>query len=201
MPGMPLSGQTWPVAAGSFVASWMVMMVPMMLPSLVPVLWRWTRSGHAMALVGVAYYLVWAAYGLLAYALTIGVTAAEVRWPALASFAPAATGVVLLLAGGLQLTAWKVRQLASCWDAVSCGATAPARSPWRQGLRLGVHCGLCCSGYMIVLLVTGMMQLGLMVVVAAAIEIERLAPTPRRFARVAGALIILTGAVLLISPE
>src|ERR1041385_400737 len=126
MPGMPLSGQTWPVAAGSFVASWMVMMVPMMLPSLVPVLWRWTRSGHAMALVGVAYYLVWAAYGLLAYALSIGVTAAEVRWPALASFAPAATGVVLLLAGGLQLTAWKVRQLASCWDAVSCGASAPA---------------------------------------------------------------------------
>src|ERR1043166_3147887 len=196
MPGMPLSGQTWPVAAGSFVASWMVMMVPMMPPSLVPVLWRWTRSGHAMALVGVAYYLVWAAYGLLAYALSIGVTAAEVRWPALASFAPAATGVVLLLAGGLQLTAWKVRQLASCWDAVSCGATAPARSPWRQGLRLGVHCGLCCSGYMIVLLVAGMMRVGVMALVAAAITIERIAPTPRRVAPPPGVVIVLTGGVL-----
>src|ERR1043166_7948119 len=126
MPGMPLSGQTWPVAAGSFVASWMVMMVPMMLPSLVPVLWRRTRSGHAMALVGAAYYLVWAAYGLLAYAVSLGATAAQVRGPALASFAPAATGLVLLLAGGLQLTGWKVRQLASCWDAVCWGERTPA---------------------------------------------------------------------------
>ena len=93
----------------------MMMMVPMMLPSLVPVLWRRTRSGHTMALASAGYFLVWAAYAVVAYALTTGVTAAEVRWPALASFAPAGTGVVLLLAGGVQLTGWKVRQLARCW--------------------------------------------------------------------------------------
>ena len=72
-------------------------------------------------------------------------------------------------------------------------------SPWRQGFLLGAHCSLCCSAYMIVLLVTGMMSLGIMALVAAAITIERISPAPQRVVRAAGAVIILTGAVLLVS--
>jgi predicted metal-binding membrane protein len=53
---------------------------------------------------------------------------------------------------------------------------------------------------MILLLVTGTMNLGVMALVAAAITIERVSPTPRRFARAAGAVIILTGAFRLMSP-
>lgn len=168
----------------AFLGSWMAMMVPMMLPSLVPMLWRRTRVAHVMALVSTGYFLVWAVYGVFAYALS----------PALASLAPAATGVVMLLAGGVQVTGWKVRQVARCWDALG------APSPWRQGLVLGFHCALCCSGYMIVLLVTGVMHLGFMALIGAAITIERLSPAPRRFARTAGAVIILTGVVLLVRP-
>src|SRR6476620_11422219 len=38
MAWMPLPGQTWPGAAASFLGMWVVMMVAMMLPSLVPML-------------------------------------------------------------------------------------------------------------------------------------------------------------------
>lgn len=198
---MPLSGQAWPVAAAWFLASWMVMMVPMMLPSLVPMLWRHTRSTGVATLVSAGYYLVWAIYGVAAFALGIGVTTVQRQWPAIVSLVPVATGVVVLIAGGVQLTGWKLRQLAHCWDALACGqARPPQRGPaWRQGLRLGVRCCLCCSGYMTVLLVTGMMRVGVMALVAAAITIERIAPAPRRVARAAGVVIILTGAVLLTS--
>src|SRR6266571_7878546 len=49
MAWMRMPGQTWPGAAASFLGMWTVMMVAMMLPSLVPMLWRYrqvvTRTG------------------------------------------------------------------------------------------------------------------------------------------------------------
>jgi predicted metal-binding membrane protein len=61
MAWMRMPGQTWPSAAASFLGVWVVMMVAMMLPSLVPMLWRYrqavgrtgeTRLGWLTALVG-----------------------------------------------------------------------------------------------------------------------------------------------------
>jgi predicted metal-binding membrane protein len=55
-----------------------VMMVAMMLPSLVPMLWRYrhavgrrgeTRLGRLTALVGVGYFFVWTAFGMAAFPL------------------------------------------------------------------------------------------------------------------------------------
>jgi len=39
-----MPGQTWPGAAASFLSMWVVMMVAMMLPSLVPMLWRYREA-------------------------------------------------------------------------------------------------------------------------------------------------------------
>jgi predicted metal-binding membrane protein len=44
MAWMRVPGQTWPGAAASFVGMWVVMMVAMMLPCLVPMLWRYRPS-------------------------------------------------------------------------------------------------------------------------------------------------------------
>src|SRR5436853_348068 len=44
MSTMPMPGQTWLPAAASFLGMWIVMMVAMMLPSLVPTLWRYGLS-------------------------------------------------------------------------------------------------------------------------------------------------------------
>src|SRR3989304_1734879 len=44
MAWMRMPGQTWSGAAASFLGMWVVMMVAMMLPSLVPMLWRYRQA-------------------------------------------------------------------------------------------------------------------------------------------------------------
>src|SRR6267142_4736104 len=80
MDGMPMPEQTWTGAAGSFLGMWVVMMVAMMLPSLVPTLWRYrqavrrmgeSRLGGLTALLGIAYFSVWTVFGVAAFALGV----------------------------------------------------------------------------------------------------------------------------------
>jgi predicted metal-binding membrane protein len=197
MAWMRMPGQSWLGAAGSFMGMWTIMMVAMMLPSLVPMLSRYRRSirdrdgirlGKLTLLAGAGYFFVWAVFGAVAFTLGISLTAIEMRWLALARYVPLATGVVLLLAGCVQLTQWKARRLGRCRDAPACGQSlaADAWSACRHGVRLGVHCGLCCSGFMMILLVTGVMNLGAMAIVAVAINLERLVPRPERASRATG---------------
>ncbi len=208
MAWMRMSGQTWPGAAASFLGMWVVMMVAMMLPSLVPMLWRYreavarageTRLDRLTALVGVGYFLVWTVFGLGAFLLGVALAAAEMQQPALARAVPIAAGVVVLIAGSFQFTARKARHLACCLEAPGRGHPLPADAgtAWRHGLRLGLHCSYCCSGLMAILLVVGIMDLRAMAVVTAAITVERLAPARQRVVRVIGAGIAGTGLCLI----
>lgn len=204
MTGMTMPQQTWYGAAAGYLGMWMAMMVPMMLPSLVPMLSRYRRSVrgadgihlHGLtALVGVGYFVIWAVLGTAAYAAGAGVMAVEMRWGKAAQWLPVAAGVVLLVAGGVQFTSWKARQLALCREGSGCGCPpAPdALGAWRHGLRLGVRCSLCCGSLMLALLAIGMMDLVAMAAVTLAISAERLAPAPLRVARVAGVAIVVVG--------
>ncbi len=205
---MRMPGQTWPGAAAAFLGMWVVMMVAMMLPSLVPMLRRYrlavgrtgrTRLAPLTALVGVGYFFVWTVLGMAAFPLGVGLAAAEMQQAALARAVPIATGVVVLMAGFLQFTAWKARHLACCREAPGRGRTLPAdaATAWRHGLRLGLHCSRCCAGLMAVLLVIGVMDLRAMALVAAAITVERVAPAGERVARAMGAVIVGAGFVLI----
>ena len=208
MAWMRMPGQTWPGAAASFVGMWIVMMVAMMLPSLVPMLWRYRQAvgrtseawlGRLTALVGAGYFLVWAVFGMAAFPLGVALAAVMMQQPALARDAPIAVGVVVLIAGSLQLTAWKARHLACCLEAPGRGRTLPADAgtAWRHGLRLGRHCTQCCLGLTAILLVTGVMDLRAMAVVAVAITVERLAPAGERVARATGAVVVGAGLFLI----
>jgi predicted metal-binding membrane protein len=208
MPWMRMSGQGWLGMAISFMGMWIVMMVAMMLPSLIPLLlsyryalrrWDEIYLGRLTMLVGAGYFFVWAVFGAAAYALGVSLAAVEMRWPALARSVPIATGVVMLLAGCVQLTAWKARQLAHCRQAPACEPPLDpdASSAWRHGLRLGVYCSLCCLGFMVILLVAGVMDLGAMAILAIAINVERFVPRPGSVARATG-FVIIAAAVLMI---
>jgi predicted metal-binding membrane protein len=183
-------------------------MVAMMLPSLVPMLLRYrdsvrgqarTRLGRLTALASAGYLFIWAIFGVAVYPLGLLSTTAEMRLPAVARSVPFATGVVLLLAGCVQLSAWKARQLERCRDAPACRHLLPtdARSAWQHGIFLGAHCSLCCAGFMMALLVTGVMNLGTMAIVTAALTVERLSPRPQYAVRVAGIGLIAAGAFVL----
>jgi predicted metal-binding membrane protein len=204
MNGMTMPPQTWYAAVAGFLGMWMAMMVPMMLPALIPMLSRYRRSVRGVegmhlhgltTLVAVGYFTVWACLGTVVYGAGIGLRVVEMRWESVTPWLPVAAGVLLLVAGVVQLTPWKARQLAFCRQGLWCACPPAPDAPgaWRQGLKLGVRCGLCCTGLMLALLAIGAMNLFAMAAVAIAISAERLAPVPLRVARAAGLAIVVAG--------
>lgn len=201
---MPMCGQTWPTFAASFIGMWTVMMVAMMLPSALPTLQRYRvalRAAGAMhvdvstALAGVAYFAVWTAIGVVVFVLGAALAAVEVRWPVLMRGVSAAGGAVVLVAGAVQFSAWKARQLARC-------RMAPARggSAWRYGACLGARCAYSCAGLTAILLVAGVMDPLVMVAVSTAITLERLAPARDHMARIIGAVAVGVGLCWIAQP-
>jgi predicted metal-binding membrane protein len=210
MAWMRMRGQSWTGAAASFLGMWVVMMVAMMLPSLVPMLSRYCRAigvgrpgavrlGRLTTCVGAGYFAVWTVLGGVAYPLGVALAALAMRRPALARGVPLAAAAVVLLAGVLQLSAWKARRLACCRAPSRCGGTLTpdARTAWRHGIRLGLDCSACCAGPTAILLGLGVMELGAMAVVAAAITAERLAPAGDRVARATGVVAVGAGLFLI----
>jgi predicted metal-binding membrane protein len=208
MTWMRMPGQSWSGAAASFLAMWIVMMIAMMLPSLASMLWRYrqavrstgeTRLAGLTALAGLAYLVVWAAFGMAAFPLGVALATVTMQLPALARAVPISVGAVVVLAGALQFTAWKAHHLACCREDPRRRHTlqADVRSAWRHGVRLGVHCSYCCVGLMAILFVVGIMDLRVMAAVTAAITVERLGPAGERVARTIGAVIVGAGLFLI----
>jgi len=212
MTWMPMCGQSWLGAAASFLGMWTLMMAAMMLPSLLPVLWRYRRStGRAgrgsatLVTVPVAggYLLAWSLLGAALYPLGTAAMALLARLPAPGSVLSVGAGLTVALAGVLQLSSWKASELACCRtqgyrELTQCGCVTPldAMTAWRDGLRAGLHCIRCCAGVTAALLVTGLMNGPVMLAAAVAINLERLAPAGERIARVVGVAMIGAGVLL-----
>ena len=204
MAWMRMPGQTWPAAAASFVGMWVVMMVAMMLPSLIPMLQRYReaigtgdkRLGQLTTLVGIGYFSVWMVFGMVAFPLGVGLAEIEMQQAVVARAVPIMVGVVVVVAGVLQFSAWKAYHLACCREAPET-VRADAATAWRHGVRLGLHCGRCSGGLMAILLVIGVMDPRAMAIVTAAITAERLAPDGERMARSTGALVVGIGMFLI----
>ncbi|WP_025599338.1 DUF2182 domain-containing protein [Burkholderia sp. WSM2230] len=207
---LPMCGKTWLRVAASFVGMWIAMMIAMMLPSFAPALWRYgealRRAGHTRVamlrwLAGLGYFTVWAALGVTVFALGAALAGLEMRMPALSRAIPVSGGAVVLLAGTLQLSAWKAHYLHCCRRDPECDhAILPSRAATalRYGLRLGLHCCYCCAGLTAVLVVMGVMNPLAMAVVTAAITLERLAPRGRLVARGVGFAIVGMGLLMIV---
>ena len=207
MAWMRMPGQGWPGAAASFLGMWAVMMTAMMLPSLTPMLWRYretllaagrARAGWLTLAVGLGYFLAWILLGAAIFPLGVAFAELAMAQPAVSQYVPLAGGLVILAAGALQFTAWKQRQLACCRSAPDsrCLRREDAGAAWACGIRLGFRCVACCAGLTAILLVAGVMDLGAMVIVTAAITAERVLPGGERVARVTG--IVAIGAALVL---
>jgi len=209
---MRMPGQSFAFMAMSFLGMWVVMMMAMMLPSLVPMLRRYRdavggiagrarapRLGWLTALVGAGYFFVWILWGVAAFALGIALAEMAMGQPVLARAVPIAVGAVILLAGAFQFSAWKARYLACCrYESAPVGPQRDdPRTAWRHGMRLGFHCSASCGNLILILLAIGVMDLRAMAVVTAAITAERLAPAGERIARAIGAVCAGAGVVLL----
>jgi predicted metal-binding membrane protein len=208
MAWMPMPGQTWLSAAGLFLGMWVVMTVAMMLPSLVPTLWSYgetvgnrdeRRVSWLTALLGIGYFFVWTVFGVVVFPLGATLVEIEMQQPTLARGVPIVIGVVVVIAGALQFSAWKAHHLACCRKPSGRERTLPAdaATAWRHGLRLGLHCTYGCAGFTAILLVIGVMDLRMMALVTAAITAERLAPNGQRVARAIGIVVVGVGLLLM----
>jgi len=183
-------------------------MVAMMLPSLLPMLWRYGlalgtrgegRRGRLTALAGAGYFFVWTVLGVIVFAGGAALAEAAMQMPAVARAVPVSLAMVVLLAGAFQFTAWKAHHLACCRPARGRDLALPADAgtAWRYGVWLGLQCSRACAGLTAILLVMGVMDLRAMAVVTAAITAERLAPAGERVAWAVGAVAIVAGVYLM----
>ncbi|MCF1593218.1 DUF2182 domain-containing protein [Streptomyces muensis] len=193
---------TMGMALPLFLLLWVTMMAAMMLPSMAPVAITWVRgigrqsSGWARtartgAFMG-GYLLVWAAFGLLAYA-ALAFTGDLVedhptagRWIG---------SIAFLLAGLYQLGPLKNVCLRHCRDPLSqlvryAGFRRPARD-LRVGVHHGAYCVGCCAGLMVVLVPLGVMNVAAMAGLALVILVEKLWSRGPLLARAVGVVFLV----------
>ena len=206
---MQMPGQSWLGAAAAFLAMWVAMMAVMMLPSLVPMLWRYrsavamTGATHTMrlvALVAVGYFFIWTVLGFVVFLLGSEFAALAMQRSAVARAVPILAGLIVLAGSALQFTTWKARRLACCRQIplCDCRAGADSLSAWQYGLRIGLRCSYCCAGFTAILLATGVMDLRAMAVITAAISLERLSPSGERMARATGGVGVAAGLLMIV---
>jgi predicted metal-binding membrane protein len=179
---MGMSGA--PATLAAFLGVWVVMMAAMMLPSVAPVSRAYLhvigtnrpRGAAPLRVVGLVggYLVAWAAYGLVAYALTR-------RLDGLATSSEPARGwaaaAALVVAGSYQFTALKATCLRHCRSPLSVllhvgNFRGPLRDV-RVGAWHGGYCLGCCWSLMLVLVAVGVMNTVWMAALAVVIFLEK----------------------------
>jgi len=164
---------------GPFVASWVVMMAAMMLPSATPLVFEFARNAEgrrgwqaATALLGVTYLGVWLAFGVVCYALYIAV---RMPWPNQGLVG----GAALVIAGLYALTPAKRASEARCRELCALHGSLPfnlMRSAVVAGARYGLSCLGCSAGLMLAMVLIGISNLVWMIVLTVVISTYKLAP-------------------------
>jgi predicted metal-binding membrane protein len=196
--GMSAMGGTMGLGLVAFIPVWTLMMAAMMLPSVAPVAVLYERSvtrNRIPRLTGfsAAYLLVWALAGVPAFAIAALVPSLAMDHPLTARFI--AAGIFLVI-GLYELSPLKDRCLQQCRSPLSLllhysGFQGPLRDV-RAGTHHALYCLGCCWALMLVLVVAGIMNLLVMVILAAVVLIEKYWSRGEAFTRV-----VATAAVML----
>ncbi len=208
MGGMPGSTS---MGLSAFLATWAVMMVAMMVPSVIPAARAFDTWAHTMGQPGGAtglfltgYLLVWSAIGALAYlvvqALQGGLTPGSMT-------ALRVGAALLVVAGVSQLTPPKQACLRRCRSPqMDVAPGVEMRGQGRLGaVRAGLRQGASCLGsswpLMLVLLLAGMMNLAWMGAIAGVIFVEKVVPGGDVVGKVVGYGLAGWGLILLAAPH
>jgi len=194
---------------GWFLGLWTVMMAAMMLPSAIPTVALYGSLAkdrtRLSALLFVAGYLaVWAAAGLVAFALAAAggrVAGGVFAWDRAGRWAAGAT---LLVAAAYQLTPLKDACLAKCRSPLAflLGSWRPGPlGGFRLGLSSGAWCAGCCWALMVSLFALGVMSVTWTAVVAGIVALEKILPWRRLATGATTALLVTLGLMLLAAPD
>jgi len=188
---------------------WTVMMVGMMAPSATPVLLLVANAPRTdrqrvppVAWFGAGYVLVWIGFSAIAAITQWALHEGTFLSPAMTASSPRIAGAILIGAGLYQLTPLKHMCLTHCRSPIDFLMTH-----WRQGplgpLGMGVHHGLycvgCCWALMAVLFAVGVMNLAWVAALAVIILVEKTASSTVLVSTIAGAVLVIGGAIKLVS--
>ena len=204
MGGMAMLG------AGLFLVTWVVMMVAMMFPTVVPMVL--THAGvvrsrgegmvQTVAFV-VGYLVVWTAAGLVPLGV-VQLLGSSIAAP-VDGWLPRLGGAIVLLAGMYQLTPLKNACLRACRSPLGFVRTHDLGDGSSAAARAGISHGLDCLGsswaLMALLAVLGLMNLLWMAVVSAVIFLEKTWRHGIMLSHLAGAAFVILGLMVIIRPD
>ena len=210
-PGMGLTmGLTLPL----FLLAWVAMMIAMMFPTAAPMILMFAtvsagKRQRAQPFVPTwvfvsAYLVVWAGFGVVAYAAAAGAAALARQSPWVTGNAARLGGAVLVLGGLYQLSPLKNLCLSKCRSPLSFLLTS-----WRDGsggafvmgLRHGADCLGCCWLLFAILFPLGVINVAAMVGLTLLIFAEKSLPSGPVIARVAGVGLIAYGGFVAVTAQ
>jgi predicted metal-binding membrane protein len=166
----------------SFAATWVVMMVAMMLPSAIPVVLEFVRTAErrkgwqvATGVLTATYLGVWLIFGVMCYAIY---TAARMPWPNQA----VVVGLALALAGLYSVSPLKRASQARCRELCALHGPLPfnlTRNAAVVGARYGLSCFGCNAALMVAMVLLGMSNLWWTVILGIVVLVYKFAPPLR----------------------
>jgi predicted metal-binding membrane protein/nitrogen-specific signal transduction histidine kinase len=211
---MTMASSTMGMRAPVFLAIWAIMMVAMMLPTAAPMILTFhkVRAGKRQNgdvfvstwVFVVAYFLVWALAGVVAYVGALASEAIAARAALYPATAARIGGAVLVAAGIYQLTPLKDFCLSKCRTPITFITTSwrdGAAGALRMGLLHGAYCLGCCWLLFVILFPLGIMNIAAMVAVTLIIFAEKTLPWPRIAPYAAAFALVLYGALVIASPQ
>lgn len=198
------------VGAGLFLVTWVVMMVAMMFPTVVPMVLTHagvvrTRGEGMVPTVAfvVGYLVVWMVAGLVPLGV-VQLLGSSIAAP-VDAWLPRLGGAVVVLAGAYELTPLKNACLRACRSPLGFilshdfGVGTPAAA--RTGIAHGLQCLGSCWPLMAVLAVLGLMNLAWMAVFAVVFVLEKTWRHGIMLSQVAGAACVFLGLMVIIRPD
>ena len=190
-----------------FVPMWGGMMTAMMLPAVAPVAMLYSRTIRTNRVVRVSlfivgYLLVWTLAGVPAYYVLRAVDhyVADSE-SALRSIA----AVTLLTAGAYQLSPFKARCLRHCRSPLAQLLHYGNMKGRFRDLKVAVHhagyCLGCCWALMALFVAFGVMNVWVMIGLAAIVFAEKVLRAGDLIGRIAGVVFVVVGVLVLLSPS
>lgn len=197
-----------------FVGTWSLMMAAMMLPTASPMVDAFVRVQATNRALGnrlvppfafvAGYFLVWCSTGVVAFFLARWIEDLSMDHMWLMDNGARLGGGLIVAAGIYQLSPLKRICLGRCRTPMSFVATS-----WRDGLggavRMGIDHGAFCLGccwlLFAILFPLGIMNVAVMAVVTVLIFAEKVLPRGPAIALVAGAALVVYGALVVAVPD
>ena len=194
------------VAVPLFLVAWQVMIAAMMLPASLPTIRvveaairKLAQPLRAEATFLGAFALVWTVFGLLAFMGDVALHHLVDAMPWLAARPWLVEASVVVLAGAYQLAPLKRRSLARCRHPVDRSSVfAKRRDAFERGIDHGRTCLASSWALMLLVFAEGFASLGWMIALTGVMVYETSGRLGQRSATVAGVLLLVVGAAILL---